>query len=98
MNQALHKVAGAISVPVPVGQPRSRRSHLERALLSVPCLVVLLSLVTAVLSHNAVFLLSYGSRYEVALSATGHDSRWTDAVSGVLAAAGVLGLVRPVRR
>jgi len=63
-------------------------------------LIVLLSLVTSVLSHNAVFLLSYGSRFQVALSATGHDSRWADAVTGVLAAAcvlalaGSLGLVR----
>jgi hypothetical protein len=52
-----------------------------------------MTLVSLVVAHDLVFLLTYGAGYEDALAQTGHDGSWATAVAVVLAAGiGLFGL------
>ncbi len=57
----------------------------------------LMALVVAVIGHNLVFLLTYGSDYSLALARTGHDGRWGETARAILAAGVALALAASLR-
>ena len=61
-------------------------------LARVPRLAVRMALtaVALVLAHNLIFLVTYGAGAGAALARTGHDARWGDAATVVLALGGTL--------
>lgn len=62
-----------------------------------PAVVAALAPAALVLTHDLLFLLTYGPSYGRALTATGHDPRWEGAVGTVLAVTGLAAVVAVVR-
>ena len=62
-----------------------------------PFVIAALAPASLVLVHNLTFLAVYGSRFQGALLATGHDGRWTSTVTVVVAVSILLGVVALAR-
>jgi len=70
---------------------------MQRPSLGLALVVLALSPLSLVLSHNLVFLLAYGGEASLVLRATGHDTTWFGAVRLVLGCSTVLAVAGSAR-
>ena len=70
---------------------------MQRPSMGLALVVLALSPLSLVLSHNLVFLLAYGSEASLVLRATGHDATWFNAVRLVFACSAVLAVAAAAR-
>jgi hypothetical protein len=70
---------------------------MRQRLRRTPLIIAALAPASLVLVHDLAFLATYGSRFQAALLATGHDGRWTSTVSVVISLSALLGFVGVAR-
>ena len=76
-----------------VSPGRVHSAAMRQRVRRTPLIIAALAPVSLVLVHDLAFLATYGSQFDAALLATGHDGRWTSTVSVVISVSALLGFV-----